>query len=205
MSATCPGLRLRIGKFHFQSAPLGAVNHPRVMFGPFRARATLLVQLGPVAIAYVHNHVVNDGGEVGDRLIRLASKTRHCGPARRSRCDNMGSEDAFADHRFSPSGWHLDDLTDRSCGCARAIVVPVERLLLTPAAPLVLGISQVPRIARPIAGRCRGSSPDVARANEREKTPPILAVPLAAPCGSAKRDRPIDVEVAPLARLITPR
>src|SRR5437016_4913728 len=30
---------------------------------------------------------------------------------------------------------HRDDLADRSCGCARAIAVPVERLRLTPAVP----------------------------------------------------------------------
>ena len=42
---------------------------------PFRAWATHVVQLGPVAIAHIHNQVVNDAGEVGDRLSRLASKT----------------------------------------------------------------------------------------------------------------------------------
>src|SRR5258708_1856752 len=38
---------------------------------------------------------------------------------------------------------HSDDLADRSCGCARAIAVPVERLLLTRAPP---------PIARGVAG-----------------------------------------------------
>jgi hypothetical protein len=49
---------------------------PRLMLGvPFRAGATHVVQPGPVAIAYVHNQVVSDAGEVGDRLGRLASET----------------------------------------------------------------------------------------------------------------------------------
>ena len=49
---------------------------PGLMLGaPFRPGTTHVVQLGPVAIAYVHNQVVNDAGEVGDRLSRLASKT----------------------------------------------------------------------------------------------------------------------------------
>lgn len=107
---------------------------PRLMLGaPFRAGATHVVQLGPVAIAYVHNQVVCDAGELGDCLSRLASKARHCGPARRSGCDRT---DAFPNHLSSPVGCgHRDEITDRSCGCARAIAVPVERLLLTTAPP----------------------------------------------------------------------
>jgi hypothetical protein len=102
-----------------------------MLSAPFRARATHVVQLGPIAIAYVHNQVVNDAGKVGDCLSRLASKTRLCGPARRSRCDRTGSDDAFPDHlSLRPVGCgHRDDLADRSCGCARSIAVPVERLL----------------------------------------------------------------------------
>ena len=34
----------------------------------FRAWAAHVVQLGPVTVAYVHNQVVNDAGEVGDGL-----------------------------------------------------------------------------------------------------------------------------------------
>src|SRR5258705_6992052 len=86
----------------FQNRILAKADASRA---PFRAGSTHVVQLGPVAIAYVHNQVVNDAGEVGDGLSRLASKTRHCGPARRSRCDRTGSDDAFPDHLFSPSGW----------------------------------------------------------------------------------------------------
>jgi hypothetical protein len=79
---------------------------PRLMLGaPFRARATHVVQLGPVAITHVYNQVVNDAGEVGDGLNRLASKTRLCEPARRSPCDRTGADDAFPDHLFSPFGW----------------------------------------------------------------------------------------------------
>src|ERR1700756_1024533 len=48
----------------------------RLMLGaPFRAGPTHAVQPGPVAIAYVHNQVVSDAGEVGDCLGRLASET----------------------------------------------------------------------------------------------------------------------------------
>jgi hypothetical protein len=57
---------------------------------PFRARATHVVQLGPVAITHIYNQIVNDPGEVGDGLNRLASKTRLCEPARRSQCDRTG-------------------------------------------------------------------------------------------------------------------
>src|SRR6185369_11653898 len=46
---------------------------------------------------------------------------------------------------------HRDDLADRSCGCARAIAVPVGRLLLTPALAPIARVSQVPRLARPNA------------------------------------------------------
>jgi len=109
---------------------------PRLMLSaPFRTGATHVVQFGPVAIAHVHNQVVNDAGEFGDCLGRLAGKTRHRGPARRSRRDRTGADDAFPDHLFlHPVGCgNCDDLADRSCGCARAIAVPVERLLLTPA------------------------------------------------------------------------
>ena len=42
-----------------------------VLGAPFRAGATHVVQLGPVAVAYVHNQIVNDAGEVGDRLSRV--------------------------------------------------------------------------------------------------------------------------------------
>src|SRR5882757_4927562 len=39
---------------------------PGLMLGaPSRARATHVVQLGPVAVAHVHDQVVNDAGEVG--------------------------------------------------------------------------------------------------------------------------------------------
>jgi hypothetical protein len=39
---------------------------PGLMLGaPFRAGATHVVQLGPVAVAHVHDQVVNDAGEVG--------------------------------------------------------------------------------------------------------------------------------------------
>src|SRR5882672_8791888 len=44
---------------------------------------------------------------------------------------------------------YRDDLAVRSCGCARAIAVPVERLLVTPAPPPIARFSQVPRKARP--------------------------------------------------------
>jgi hypothetical protein len=118
---------------------------PRLMLGaPFRARATHVVQLGTVGIAYVHHQVVNDARKVGDCPSRFASKARHCGPARRSRCDRRGADDAFPDHLFSLSGWsgHRRDLADLSCRCARAIAVPVERLLLKPA-------RRFPGLARP--------------------------------------------------------
>ena len=107
----------------------------------FRAGAAHVVQLGPVAIAYVHNQVVNDAGEVGDDLSRPASKTRQCGPARRSRRGRTGADDAFPGHLFlRPFGWgHRDHLADRSRGCARVIALPVERLLITPAPQSVAG------------------------------------------------------------------
>jgi hypothetical protein len=42
---------------------------------PFRAGATHVVQLGPVAVAYVHNQVVKETGEIEDFLNRLPNKT----------------------------------------------------------------------------------------------------------------------------------
>src|SRR5882672_3500585 len=56
---------------------------------------------------------------------------------------------------------HRDGLADRSCGCARAIVVPVERLLLTPA-------------PSPIARGCRFWLPWLPMPACRASTPPCL-------------------------------
>src|SRR5258706_14963683 len=48
---------------------------------------------------------------------------------------------------------HRNDLADRSCGCARAIAVPVERLLLTPAPrPIARGFASPPIRPKRIAG-----------------------------------------------------
>src|SRR6478736_5809850 len=81
-------------------------SQPGLMLGaPFRAGAAHVVQFGPVAIADVHNQVVDDAGEVGDGLSRLAGKIGNCGPVREIWCDRTGIDDALADHLFSPSGW----------------------------------------------------------------------------------------------------
>ncbi|RXH02793.1 hypothetical protein EAV90_15255 [Bradyrhizobium vignae] len=54
---------------------------PRLMLGaPLRAGAAHVVQLGPVAVANVHDQVTHDAGEVGNGLGRLAGKAGNCGP-----------------------------------------------------------------------------------------------------------------------------
>src|SRR5262249_46657078 len=47
---------------------------------------------------------------------------------------------------------HRDDLADRSCGCARAIAAPVERLLPTPAPPPIARSFVDSGDIRPITG-----------------------------------------------------
>jgi phosphoserine phosphatase len=70
-------LALPVGRYSFRIE-----SPPTLMLGaPFRAGATHVVQPGSIAVAHVHNQVVNDIGEVGDKLSRLTSKTRKCGCA----------------------------------------------------------------------------------------------------------------------------
>jgi hypothetical protein len=47
---------------------------PEMLGAPFRSGATHVMQLGPVAVAHVHDQVVNDTDKVGGGPFRLASK-----------------------------------------------------------------------------------------------------------------------------------
>src|SRR5262249_9416243 len=59
---------------HTQLDQIDSLPAELMLCAPFGAGAAHVVQLGPVAIAYVQNQVVNDAGEVGDRLGGLVSK-----------------------------------------------------------------------------------------------------------------------------------
>src|SRR5262245_27433289 len=59
-------VRLRFSQSHAEYRPLLRV--------PFRAGAAHVVQLGPVAVADVESQVLNDAGEIGDCLGRVAGE-----------------------------------------------------------------------------------------------------------------------------------
>src|SRR5882724_9929660 len=85
-------VRLRLSQSHVEIRVFGA---------PFRAGTTHVVQLGPVAVAYVQRQVSNDASKVGDCPDGVAGK---CGPPRIGRCGCTGPDDALPDHLLSPSG-----------------------------------------------------------------------------------------------------